>query len=502
MEAQRKASCEVSLSLGCFLNYLQETEPDTHLLLLCIAAGAGYHVVNNKFQSPLGFHELDFLLDTMQTAQDKYQELKNICTYRAQAFLVLTGLTATSGLTDVSPEEKIQRLVLISHHLDQYLSKEVAHVLSKSGADHDWKNLEEDLRLLIDGNYEDTISSLQIDEIGKNLQSNFPKKKQSYEPHDNRNTKWEVIEDTAFLRLLQSLGLKHYYPKGMSRANFHLINKTSVYNSHPRSERELPLYFLQTNFHDQQDFCTLLKISVGDIKNSILSAIDESTARAKDKSSTVSGWLDLFCDHLGSKLNFPRKDLVSIEHQEIKDIEFLKEAMSEALDPAMITVEQECLSKPEEDMVLEIQKMLFEHLCGCWKQCPFCGAICTNTIPNHDGDHSVPFHRPQAIKGGGWVNTDHFVIDYCTSLVTSDCYFILDCDLKTPYKTYRQAGGEYATWSITPDTYKQPYWKWFVCHFRSNLEEKYQKKFIGRGEIPDAWTKITKEDVLDDLENQ
>ncbi|XP_006105331.1 interferon-induced very large GTPase 1 [Myotis lucifugus] len=245
-EAQRKASCEVSLSLGCFLNYLQETEqPDTHLLLLCIAAGAGYHVVHNTFQYPLGFHELDFLLDTMQTAQDKYQELKNICTYRAQAFLVLTGLTATSGLTDVSPEEKIQRLVLISHHLGQYLSKEVAHVLSKSGADHDWKNLEKDLRLLIDGNYEDTISSLQIDEIGKNLQRKFPKKKQSDEPHDNRNTKWEVIEDTAFLRLLQSLGLKHYYPKGMSRANFHLINKTSVYNSKPRSERELPLYFFQ-----------------------------------------------------------------------------------------------------------------------------------------------------------------------------------------------------------------------------------------------------------------
>ncbi|XP_036181153.1 interferon-induced very large GTPase 1-like isoform X2 [Myotis myotis] len=246
---------------------------------------------------------------------------------------------------------------------------------------------------------------------------------------------------------------------------------------------------------------TLLKIS-GDIKNAILSAIHESTAIAKDKSSTVSGWLDLFCDHLGSNLNFPRKDLVSIEHQEIKDIEFLKEAMDKALDPAMITVEQECLSKPEEDMVSDIQKMLSEHLCGCWKQCPFCGAICTNTIPNHDGDHSVPFHRPQAVRGWTWVNTDHFMIDYCTSSVASDCYFVLEDGREIPFKTYRQAGGEYATWSITPDTSTQPYWKWFVCHFRSKLEEKYQKKFIGRGEIPDAWTKITKEDVLDDLEKQ
>ncbi|ELK29197.1 Interferon-induced very large GTPase 1 [Myotis davidii] len=245
-EAQRKATCEVSLSLGFFLNYLRKTQqPDTQLLLLSIAAGAGYHVVNKKFQYPLGFHELDFLLDTMQTAQDKYQELKNICTYRAQAFLVLTSLTVTSGLTDVSPEEKIQRLVLVRHHLGQYLSKEVAHVLSTSGAEHDWENLEEDLRLLLEGNYEGTISSLQMDEIGKNLQSNFPKKKQSHELHDNRNSKWEVIEDTTFMRLLQRLELKHYYPKGMNRANFHLINKTSVYNTQPSSERELPSYFLQ-----------------------------------------------------------------------------------------------------------------------------------------------------------------------------------------------------------------------------------------------------------------
>ncbi|XP_039719394.1 interferon-induced very large GTPase 1-like [Pteropus medius] len=247
---------------------------------------------------------------------------------------------------------------------------------------------------------------------------------------------------------------------------------------------------------------TLFKISFDDIKNAILLAIHQSTAIAKDKSSTVSEWLDLFCDHLGSNLIFPREDLISIEHQEIKDYEFLKEAMSEALDPAMKTVEQKYLSMPVEGMVPEIQKMLSEHLCGCWKQCPFCGAICTNTIPNHDGDHSVPFHRPIGTNGWRFYKTEELVIDYCTSLVASDLSFILS-DLSTfPYKNYRQAGGEYATWSITPDSSTQPYWKWFVCHFRSNLEEKYQKKFIGRGEIPHSWAKITKQDVLDDLKKQ
>ncbi|ELW66428.1 Interferon-induced very large GTPase 1 [Tupaia chinensis] len=155
-----------------------------------------------------------------------------------------------------------------------------------------------------------------------------------------------------------------------------------------------------------------------------------------------------------------------------------------------------------EAMASEIEKMLSEQLCGCWKQCPFCGAICTNTIPTHDGDHSVPFHRSKAVYGWKWYKTDKFSVDFCTSSVASDNYFRLSDDRRIPYKTYRQAGGDYATWSITPDSSLQPYWKWFVCHFRSKLEEKYEKKFTGLGKIPDSWTKITKEDVLNDLKRQ
>ena len=182
------------------------------------------------------------------------------------------------------------------------------------------------------------------------------------------------------------------------------------------------------------------------------------------------------------------------------DTEFLKEAMSKALDPAMREIEEDCSSKRIDEIVPDIEEILSEHLCGCWKQCPFCKAICTNTIPQHEGDHSVPFHRPQAVSGWHWHKTDHFVIDCCTSSVASDCFFILHDLQEFPYKKYREAGGDYATWSITPDSSTQPYWKWFVCHFRSNLEENYGKKFTGKGSLPDLWTKITKQEVLNDLQ--
>ena len=61
---------------------------------------------------------------------------------------------------------------------------------------------------------------------------------------DNEKKKEEVIENGAFQDLLQRLGLEHYYPRKMSRANFQLIHKT-LYNTQPCSERELHFYFLQ-----------------------------------------------------------------------------------------------------------------------------------------------------------------------------------------------------------------------------------------------------------------
>ncbi|XP_055972105.1 LOW QUALITY PROTEIN: interferon-induced very large GTPase 1-like, partial [Sorex fumeus] len=248
---------------------------------------------------------------------------------------------------------------------------------------------------------------------------------------------------------------------------------------------------------------SFLKQNLDDIKEIIRSAIHDSTEIAKDRSSneTASEWLNLFCDSLGSDFAFPRKDLISIEHQEVKDLDFLKDAMSDALDPTMEDLEQKCLNTNEEDVMLEISDILSEHLSGCWEKCPFCGTVCTNTIQAHDGDHSAPFHRSKALTGRRWHATDHFSIDFCTTSVASNCEFYVG-DKTFPYKTYRQAGGVYATWSITPDFSTQLYWKWFVCHFRSNLEKKYKLKFEGWGQIPDEWHSITKQNVLDQLRKQ
>ncbi|XP_016376571.1 interferon-induced very large GTPase 1-like [Sinocyclocheilus rhinocerous] len=147
-------------------------------------------------------------------------------------------------------------------------------------------------------------------------------------------------------------------------------------------------------------------------------------------------------------------------------------------------------------------ELLIDHFCQCcWVQCPFCKAICTNTIENHPGDHSVAFHRVTGINGYLYRGTTNLCINICTTAVVSDRWLYPDgSDDKVPWKEYRRAGGVYAYWSITPDVSELPYWKWFVCRFQRDLEKYYMKTFQGCGKIPHAWRRYSKQDAIESLD--
>ncbi|XP_058862271.1 interferon-induced very large GTPase 1-like isoform X1 [Acipenser ruthenus] len=242
--------------------------------------------------------------------------------------------------------------------------------------------------------------------------------------------------------------------------------------------------------------------SLEHFKIRVLTAISKSTEVVQDKNGDVPMWLDEFCGELKEDLEFTRRDLKSVEYQEINDIRFLEEAMTTVLEHVVEDLEKDFRlesSTNTKSSRTEIQEKLFDHLCGCWEQCPFCSAICTNTISDHDGDHSVDFHRPTGIRGVEWYETDNLIIDICSSLVGSDCQMELSEDKFIPFRNYREAGPSYAKWSITPDSSLQPYWKWFVCQFQSDLEKYYSKKCHGQGEIPAQWKTITKSAAIESL---
>ncbi|XP_039914616.1 interferon-induced very large GTPase 1-like [Hirundo rustica] len=253
-----------------------------------------------------------------------------------------------------------------------------------------------------------------------------------------------------------------------------------------------------------------LDSSLNLLYRNILSAVSLSTQIVKDRKDRedkVSLWLDEFCRELTEVISLPRSDLKGIEHQEVTDIEFLSSVMAEALGDLRDRLKNEFADADMSSFSRQPQTILAEHFSGCWARCPFCGALCTNTMQGHDGDHQVVFHRPQALSGITWGENDYdtrqLVIDICSSLVSSNALFRKGGQSQgpwIPYKTYRNAGPPYSTWNILPDPSMQAYWKWFVSHFGTQLEALYNGKFEGRGEIPEAWRRITKQEVLSELD--
>ncbi|XP_060106640.1 interferon-induced very large GTPase 1-like [Heteronotia binoei] len=233
----------------------------------------------------------------------------------------------------------------------------------------------------------------------------------------------------------------------------------------------------------------------------ILCAISDSTRIVEDEGGSVSLWLDEFCSRIGDYLYLPRHTLSNIEHQEVISVKLIKEAVSDSLVPVLDDLKRTFSETDLDPFFAKPHEILFDQLRGCMKQCPFCKAICTNTIPNHDGEHSTYSHRPQAVTGIQWEGTNHFVTDICFSIVASDCTFTCN-GKKIPCKNYRKAGSDYAEWNIKPSSCKQDYWKWFVCHFRNELEDVHQGVFEGKGTIPHDWENISKRDIVHQMKKQ
>ncbi|XP_067284839.1 interferon-induced very large GTPase 1-like [Pseudorasbora parva] len=241
------------------------------------------------------------------------------------------------------------------------------------------------------------------------------------------------------------------------------------------------------------------------LQQKIMNAAHESTKHVQVNRGDAGLWLKSFTQQLSDVLIFSEKDLSGVKHDNVDDFSLLEDVIRQEL-PALIsdissrfkantfTVNLDYKFRPDE--------ILIDHFCQCcWVQCPFCKAICTNTIEDHDGDHSVSFHRVIGLNGWFYRGTTNLAVGICTTAVASDrCFRHNDSDDKVPWRDYRTAGGVYAEWSITPDLSELPYWKWFVCKFQKDLEKYYKKTFEGQGQIPDQWRLFSKQSAIESLD--
>ncbi|XDV12149.1 hypothetical protein PO909_000871, partial [Leuciscus waleckii] len=249
-----------------------------------------------------------------------------------------------------------------------------------------------------------------------------------------------------------------------------------------------------------------MKENIELLQQKIIKAAHESTEYVQVNRGDVGLWLKSFTQKLSDELIFSEKDLSGVKHDDVDDFNLLEDVIRQEL-PAIISDISSRFNTytfpVKLDYKLRPDELLIEHFCQCcWVQCPFCGAICTNTIENHHGDHSVPFHRVTGLSGWFHNNTHNLSSLICTSAVANSItsFHPNDSDGTVLWREYRTAGGVYADWSITPDLSELPYWKWFVCRFQDRLEKHYNKTFEGLGEIPHEWRIYSKQDAFESLD--
>ncbi|XP_037648527.1 interferon-induced very large GTPase 1-like isoform X15 [Sebastes umbrosus] len=282
------------------------------------------------------------------------------------------------------------------------------------------------------------------------------------------------------------------------------FNGFITYIQHPRRQvetfikDEVQKYIFKDNKNKAQN---ILKKNVEDIKNLVSQALFDATEKVKTQRGDLDMWMEEFSSLLNDTLTF--NTICCENFSDINSFDFLKEEIEKGLECVIMEVSSLSLDKMKE-FRMKSDQILIDQLCNCcWVTCPFCAAVCINTLEDHSPDkHNVPFHRPAGIMGWHTRGTVELDIDFCTTSVASAGSFYphSDSDKSIPYKLYQTAGEKYATWEITPDASKLTYWKWFVCRFQKQLEDHYELKFQGRGEIPREWRDHSKQEAIDSLD--
>ncbi|CAM4298608.1 unnamed protein product [Leuciscus chuanchicus] len=299
---------------------------------------------------------------------------------------------------------------------------------------------------------------------------------------------------------------KHILKTMAKEENF---NKYMKYIHNPRDHfksliRDEVSQYITDNF--SVSVLPKMKENIKLLKQKIMEAAHESTEHVQENRGDVGLWLKSFTQKLSDVLIFSEKDLSGVKNDDVDDFNLLEDVIRHKLPAIMTDISSRFNTKSfpvNLDNKFRPDELLVDHFCQCcWVKCPFCYAICTNTIENHDGDHNVPFHRVKAVTGSTFRDTTNLCVWICTSSVASNnrSFYPNDSDDTVRYRDYRTAGERFAKWSISPDLSELPYWKWFVCRFKEELEKYYSKTFEGSGVIPDEWRKYSKLEGIESLQ--
>ena len=148
--------------------------------------------------------------------------------------------------------------------------------------------------------------------------------------------------------------------------------------------------------------------------------------------------------------------------------------------------------------LLAIKENITNSLIGCKALCPFCREPCQLSAGEHE-HYCGTFHRPKGINGWRYIDSDIIVSEECTTSILQKMIFRYEGKMYK-YEDYRTVNDYFNSWKILgQDSIDSKYWQWVLCTFQKEFVNYY--KILPNKTIDERWSHLTKEEVIDDIEN-
>ena len=240
------------------------------------------------------------------------------------------------------------------------------------------------------------------------------------------------------------------------------------------------------------------------IQGQVFSAISSATEKlTKCEDKNLTFWIERFVEACSTLEITKKMFAVAAIDDVLQDIDVFDKKVREHVAKFIQKLINQVIGKETiEKWNPSPHDHLFTSMFGCECCCPFCKALCDQTIKNHGSCHSTRIHRPQGLTGYRYEKSQKLVTNLCTTDVDSDTLFRnKDKTEWHPYKNYKEVNDYYGSWSIPPDSSFEAskYWQWFLADFSKELAEYYKVK---QPDIPPAWKSIRFKDAVEQLQQE
>ncbi|KAI4885869.1 hypothetical protein NFI96_009843 [Prochilodus magdalenae] len=234
-------------------------------------------------------------------------------------------------------------------------------------------------------------------------------------------------------------------------------------------------------------------------------AIDLSSEQSSGVQSNARLLLERVCVILENPrdvtvpTDFLEGPLFEITPQREHFFTYLKESVAKLSGSlAQMFSENENVIEVSQDLSYKLQKLVFDRMKGCDKQCPFCKSPCDLGGTEHTV-HEALVHRPKGLVCYTDAGSTSLSYLTCSAEMAGENKF-QNKHTNGQTRSYKDYQSIYPDWNIPPETPDKgdtgKYWKFVFMRYNTRFAQAYDCE---PAFLPEDWTKITMADALRNL---